>query len=32
MAVPWPIFAYDRAVVEICLWPCRGQELLKATG
>ena len=28
MAVPWPIIAYDRAVVKNCLWACRGQELL----
>ena len=27
MAVPWPIIAYDRAVVKNCLWPCQGHVL-----
>ena len=27
MVVPWPIIAYDRAVVKNCLWPCQGHVL-----
>ena len=27
MVVPWPIIAYDRAVVKNCLWPCQGHGL-----
>ena len=27
MVVPWPIIAYDRAVVKNCFWPCQGHVL-----
>ena len=27
MVVPWPIIAYDCAVVKNCLWPCQGHVL-----